>query len=106
MRVNYVRGLLLSINHFIYCVMENGKETIKSIEAKIKPFAEEIKSLQERNKEVQKRLDSDVIVDMRWLREIADDKNEIIDNNNKIQELEKEVRRWKRSIAILESNKY
>jgi uncharacterized protein (DUF3084 family) len=86
--------------------MENGKETIKSIEAKIKPFAEEIKSLQERNKEVQKRLDSDVIVDMRWLREIADDKNEIIDNNNKIQELEKEVRRWKRSIAILESNKY
>jgi chromosome segregation ATPase len=86
--------------------MENGKETIKSLEAKIKPFAEEIKSLQERNKEVQKRLDSDVIVDMRWLREIADDKNEIIDNNNKIQELEKEVRRWKRSIAILESNKY
>lgn len=82
------------------------KQTISELKAKIKPFEDEIKSLKERNKEVQKRLDSDVIIDMRWLREIADDKNEIIDNLKKIAEMEREIKQLKRSIAILESNKY
>ncbi len=84
----------------------NKQETIQSLEAKIKPLEERITILKDRNKEVQKRLDSDVIVDMRWLREIADDKNEIIDNVKEIQELEKEVRRLNRSLVILKSNKY
>lgn len=80
------------------------QETIQSLEAKIKPLEERITILKDRNKEVQKRLDSDVIVDMRFQNEIQDDKNEIIDNVKEIQELEKEVGRLNRSLVILKSN--
>ncbi len=76
MRVNYVRGLLLSINHFIYCVMENFP--LFELKAKLK--------------EIEKRLSEDVIVDLRFQSEIQEDKEK--------------VKQLKRSIAILESNKY
>jgi hypothetical protein len=82
------------------------KETILNLKAKIKPFEEQITILNDRIKELQKRLDSDVIIDMRFFSEIQDDKIEIVDCKKEIQEMEREIKRWKRSIAILESNKY
>jgi peptidoglycan hydrolase CwlO-like protein len=82
------------------------KETISNLNAKIKQREELIEVLKDRIKEVQKRLDSDVIIDLRWLREIADDKNEVIDKKAEIKQLEKEIKQLKKSVAILESNKY
>lgn len=79
--------------------MENVKESIKSLNAKIKRREELITVLNGRIKVLQKRLDSDVIVDMRFIDEINDEKKEI-------KELEKDIKKLKRSIAILESNKY
>jgi len=86
--------------------MENAIRTVIGLNAKIKPFEERITILNDRIKELQKRLDSDVIVDMRFQNEIQDDKNEILVHKKEIQEMEREIKRWKRSIAILESNKY
>jgi hypothetical protein len=43
-------------------------------------------------KEIEKRLSEDVIVDLRWQKDIKEDKEK--------------VKQLKRSIAILESNKY
>jgi hypothetical protein len=48
--------------------------------------------LKEKLKQIEKRLSEDVIVDMRFQSEIQDDKEK--------------VKQLKRSIAILESNKY
>jgi hypothetical protein len=67
---------LPSINHFIYCVMENYP--LFELKAKLK--------------EIEKRLSEDVIVDLRWQKDIKEDKEK--------------VKQLKRSIAILESNKY
>jgi len=83
-----------------------AKQTISELKAKIKPFEERIAILNDRIKELQKRLASDVIVDMRWQHEIQDDKIEIVTHKKEIKEMEREIKRWKRSIAILESNKY
>lgn len=83
-----------------------AKDTINDLKAKIKPFEQRIEVLELRNKELKKRLESDVIFDMRWIHEIQDDKIEIVTNKSEIQEMEKEIKRWKRSIAILESNGY
>lgn len=86
--------------------MENGKETIKSLNAKIKRREELITVLNDRISVLQKRLDNDVIVDMRFIDEINDEKEEIVTLKKEIQELEKDIKQLKRSIAILESNKY
>jgi hypothetical protein len=83
-----------------------AKQTISELKAKIKPFEERIAILNDRIKELQKRLASDVIVDMRFIQEINDEKIEIVTNKAEIKEMEREIKRWKRSIAILESNKY
>jgi len=84
--------------------MENGKETIKSLEAKIKRRKELIAYLNDRINVLKKRLDSDVIIDMRFIDEINDEKEEIVTLKKEIQELEKETKQLKRSVAILESN--
>lgn len=86
--------------------MEKAKQTITELKAKIKPFEQRITILNDRIKELKKRLASDVIVDMRWQHEIQDDKIEIVTHKAEIKEMEREIKRWKRSIAILESNKY
>ena len=86
--------------------MENGKEPIKSLNAKIKRREELITVLNDRINVLKKRLDSDVIVDMRFIDEINDEKEEIVTLKKKIKELEKDIKQLKRSIAILESNKY
>jgi DNA-binding protein len=83
-----------------------AKKTVIGLNAKIKPFEEQIFILKARINELQKRLDSDVIIDMRFFSEIQDDKIEIVTHKKEIQEMEREIKRWKRSIAILESNKY
>jgi hypothetical protein len=86
--------------------MENARRTVIGLKAKIKPFEERITILKARINELQKRLDSDVIIDMRFFSEIQDDKIEIVSHKAEIAEMEREIKRWKRSIAILESNKY
>jgi peptidoglycan hydrolase CwlO-like protein len=86
--------------------MENARRTVIELKAKIKPFEERIAILKARINELQKRLDSDVIIDMRFFSEIQDDKIEIVSHKAEIAEMEREIKRWKRSIAILESNKY
>lgn len=80
------------------------KETISNLNTKIKRRKELIEVLKDRIKEVQKRLDSDVIIDMRFFNEIQDDKEEVVNLNKEIKELEKEIKQLKRSVAILESN--
>ena len=82
------------------------KETISNLNAKIKRRKELIEVLKDRIQVVQKRLDSDVIVDMRFFNEIQDDKEEIVTLKKEIEQLEKEIKQLKRSVAILESNNY
>jgi hypothetical protein len=53
--------------------------------------------LNDRIKELQKRLDSDVIIDIRFIDEINDEKEEIITLKKEIKELEKETKQLKRS---------
>jgi predicted RNase H-like nuclease (RuvC/YqgF family) len=80
------------------------KETISNLNAKIKRREELISVLKDRISVVQKRLDSDVIFDMRFFNEIQDDKEEVVTLKKEIQELEKDIKQLKRSVAILESN--
>ena len=80
------------------------KETISNLNAKIKRREELISVLKDRISVVQKRLDRDVIVDMRFFNEIQDDKEEVVTLKKEIQELEKDIKQLKRSVAILESN--
>ena len=80
------------------------KETISNLNAKIKRRKELIEVLKDRIQVVQKRLDSDVIVDMRFFNEIQDDKEEVVTLNKEIEQLEKEIKQLKRSVSILESN--
>lgn len=82
------------------------KETIESLEAKINRREKLISVLNDRVKELQKRLDSDVIIDMRFIDEINDEKEEIITLKKEIKELEKETKQLKRSLIITQSNKY
>jgi predicted RNase H-like nuclease (RuvC/YqgF family) len=82
------------------------KETIESLESKINRREKIIIVLNDRIKELQKRLDSDVIIDIRFIDEINDEKEEIITLKKEIKELEKETKQLKRSLIITESNKY
>ena len=83
-----------------------AKQTISELNAKIKRRECLIVALKDRISVLKKRLASDVIVDMRFIDEINDEKEEIVTLKKEIQELEKDIKQLKRSIAILESNKY